>query len=56
LDLGLEPHLLTAETLQSMLAMVERFKDRVDPQAFLATVNWRNATNYLPTSGSPLPK
>ena len=42
--------------LQSMLAMVERFKDRVDPKAFLATVNWRNATNYLPTSGSPLPK
>ena len=21
-----------------------------------ATVNWRKATNYLPTSGSPLPK
>jgi UDP-sulfoquinovose synthase len=56
LDLGLQPHLLTKETLQSMLAMVERFKDRVDPKAFGATVNWRNATNYLPTSGSPLPK
>ena len=56
LDLGLAPHLLTAETLQSMLAMVERFKDRVDPKAFEATVNWRNATNYLPTSGSPLPR
>ena len=55
LDLGLQPHLLTKETLQSMLSMVERFKDRVDPKAFLATVNWRHATNYLPTSGSPLP-
>jgi UDP-sulfoquinovose synthase len=56
LDLGLQPHLLNKETLQSMLSMVERFKDRVDPKAFTATVNWRNATNYLPTSGSPLPK
>jgi UDP-sulfoquinovose synthase len=55
LDLGLQPHLLNKETLQSMLSMVERFKDRVDPKAFLATVNWRHATNYLPTSGSPLP-
>jgi UDP-sulfoquinovose synthase len=54
LDLGLEPHLLGKETLQSMLAMVERFKDRVDPKAFTATVNWRRASNYLPTSGSPL--
>jgi UDP-sulfoquinovose synthase len=56
LDLGLHPHLLNKETLQSMLAMVERFKDRVDANAFTATVNWRHATNYLPTSGSPLPK
>lgn len=56
LDLGLQPHLLTKATLQSMLAMVERFKDRVDPNAFTATVNWRHSTNYLPTSGSPLPR
>ena len=56
LDLGLKPHLLSKETLQSMLAMVERFKDRIDPKAFLATVNWRHASNYLPTSGSPLPQ
>ncbi len=47
LDLGLLPHLLTEETLQSLLAMVERFKDRVDPKAFLPTVNWRH-TDELP--------
>ncbi len=56
MDLGLQPHLLNETTLKSMLAMVERHKDRVDPKAFTATVNWRHATNYLPTSGTKLPR
>ena len=56
LDLGLVPHLLTKETLQSMLAMVERFKDRVDANAFKATVNWRHATNSPPDVGFAAPE
>jgi UDP-sulfoquinovose synthase len=56
LDLGLQPHLLNKDTLEKMLAMTEKYAHRIDPAAFKATVNWRNTTNYLPTSGSPLPR
>ena len=55
-DLGLQPHLLNKDTLEKMLAMTEKYAHRIDPAAFKATVNWRNTTNYLPTSGSPLPR
>lgn len=55
LDLGLKPHLMNAETLRNIMSIIEEHKDRVDPRAFEATVNWRKPTNYLPTSGTYLP-
>jgi UDP-sulfoquinovose synthase len=52
LDLGLVPHLLTEQTIQSLLAVVERHRDRVDPEAILPTVNWRRTESQLHTAGS----
>jgi UDP-sulfoquinovose synthase len=52
LDLGLVPHLLTEQTIQSLLEVVERYRDRVDPEAILPTVNWRRTESQLQTAGS----
>jgi UDP-sulfoquinovose synthase len=52
LDLGLVPHLLQAATLRSMLAVVDRFRDRVDAEAILPTVDWRRTQSTLPTAGT----
>ena len=51
LDLGLVPHLLTASTVRSLLAVCEKFKSRVDPEAILPTVNWRETSSSLTTAG-----
>ncbi len=53
LDLGLVPHLLTQHTLESLLNVVERHRDRVDPAAIRPTVNWRATASRLPTAGAP---
>ena len=52
LDLGLVPHLLEEPTLKAMLAMVERYRDRVQPDAINPTVQWRKTASTLPTSSS----
>ena len=52
LDLGLVPHLLNGRTLSSLLAVVDRHRDRVDPAAIQPTVEWRQTASELPTSGS----
>ena len=52
LDLGLVPHLLDTRTLSSLLAVVERHRDRVEPAAIGPTVSWRRTSSPLPTSGS----
>jgi UDP-sulfoquinovose synthase len=52
LDLGLVPHLLTEQTIQSLLAVVERYRDRVDAEAILPKVNWRRTESQLHTAGS----
>jgi len=51
LDLGLVPHLLGPATLRSMLAVVDHHRDRVDPEAIRATVDWRRTQSTLPTAG-----
>jgi UDP-sulfoquinovose synthase len=51
LDLGLVPHLLNSRTLSSLLAVVDRHRDRVDPAAIQPTVEWRRTASVLPTSG-----
>jgi UDP-sulfoquinovose synthase len=53
LDLGLVPHLLAAGTIHSMLAVADRYRDRVQPEAINPTVQWRTTASTLPTAGSP---
>jgi UDP-sulfoquinovose synthase len=41
LDLGLRPHLLSAELVESMFSVIARFKDRVNPDHILPRDRWR---------------
>ena len=50
LDLGLVPHLLEPSTIRSLLAVVDRHRDRVDPEAIRPTVQWRSTSSSLRTS------
>ncbi|MGO9028611.1 MAG: NAD-dependent epimerase/dehydratase family protein [Acidimicrobiales bacterium] len=50
LDLGLHPHLLTKGVVQSILSVVERYKDNVDPNAILPTVEWSSTANGVVTA------
>jgi UDP-sulfoquinovose synthase len=54
LDLGLVPHLLEASTIRSMLAVVDRHRERVDLDAIAPTVDWRRTQSTLPTAGAPV--
>jgi UDP-sulfoquinovose synthase len=51
LDLGLVPHLLSGSTISSLLAVADRHRDRVDPAAIEATVQWRKTASSLATAG-----
>ncbi|MHB8318732.1 MAG: NAD-dependent epimerase/dehydratase family protein [Acidimicrobiales bacterium] len=51
LDLGLVPHLLDQGMLSSLLAVADRHRDRVDPDAIRATVEWKRTASWLPTAG-----
>jgi UDP-sulfoquinovose synthase len=50
LDLGLVPHLLSAGTIHSLLAVADRYRDRVQPEAINPTVQWRTTASTLPTA------
>jgi UDP-sulfoquinovose synthase len=50
LDLGLVPHLLEPSTIRSLLAVVDRHRDRVDPEAIRPTVQWRSTSSTLRAS------
>jgi UDP-sulfoquinovose synthase len=50
LDLGLVPHLLDSSTLRDMLATADAHRDRIDPAAIAATVEWRRTSSSLPTA------
>ncbi len=50
LDLGLLPHLLEASTIRSLLAVVDRHRDRVDVDAIGPTVDWRRTASALRTT------
>jgi len=52
LDLGLEPHLLTADVILGMLELVERHMDRVDIAAIAPTVQWRSRASVLKTANA----
>jgi UDP-sulfoquinovose synthase len=46
LDLGLEPHLLGEELVQSMLRTIDRYRDRVLPSAIPPHTTWRPAPEH----------
>jgi UDP-sulfoquinovose synthase len=50
LDLGLVPHLLEPATIRSLLAVVDRHRDRVDTTAIRPTVEWRRTASSLRSS------
>ena len=50
-ELGLQPHLLSDTLMESLFAIAERYKDRVDPAAMRPTVNWRATAS--PMRGQP---
>ncbi len=41
LDLGLEPHLLSETLIESMFAVIERYRDRVIPDHIMPATRWR---------------
>jgi UDP-sulfoquinovose synthase len=45
--LGLEPNLLTDETLRSLIGICRENIDRADPSAILPTVDWRSIHNAI---------
>ena len=52
LDLGLEPHLLTADVILGMMELIERHKDRVEVEAIAPTVQWRSRASILKTANA----
>jgi UDP-sulfoquinovose synthase len=46
-DLGLQPHLLSDTLIDSMFAIAEQYKDRVNPEAVRPTVQWRSTASEL---------
>jgi UDP-sulfoquinovose synthase len=54
LDLGLVPHLLGPATIRSLLAVVDRHRQRVDLAAIDPTVKWRMTSSTLPTAAGPV--
>jgi UDP-sulfoquinovose synthase len=50
LDLGLLPHLMEPSTIRTLLATVDRYRDRVDMDAIGPTVDWRRTSSTLKTS------
>ena len=52
LDLGLVPHLLTDDSIQRLLSLAGRYRDRVDIRAISPTVSWRRTSSKLLTSNN----
>jgi UDP-sulfoquinovose synthase len=53
-ELGLKPTLLSTTLIDHLFDVVERYKDRVDLQAILPTVDWRATSNALPKTAAEL--
>ena len=52
--LGLKPTLLSTTLIDHLLAVVERYKDRVDEAAIMPTVRWDATASELPKTTSGL--
>jgi len=48
IELGLQPHLLEETLIDSLFDIVKRYRDRVDTQALLPTVRWRETNQRVP--------
>jgi UDP-sulfoquinovose synthase len=58
LDLGLEPHLLSDETIAHLLRTALRYRERIDLSCIPATVQWRPTsatTSSVPSNSRPSP-
>jgi UDP-sulfoquinovose synthase len=56
-DLGLEPHYLGAELVQSMLKTIERYRDRVIARAIAPRTRWKpGEIEVRPLAGAPAPE
>jgi UDP-sulfoquinovose synthase len=47
LDLGLQPHLLSETLITSLFGIADRYKHRVDPEALMPTVRWRETSSAI---------
>ncbi|MCL4369240.1 MAG: NAD-dependent dehydratase, partial [Actinobacteria bacterium] len=47
LDMGLAPHLLNETLIDSLFAVADRYKSRVNLHAIRPTVRWRSTSNEL---------
>ncbi|HCI79802.1 MAG TPA: NAD-dependent dehydratase, partial [Ktedonobacter sp.] len=56
IDLGLSPHLLNETILESLLKLAIRYRDRINTDLILPTVNWRSTTNDVATKAQPKPQ
>jgi len=50
-SLGLQPHLLSDETVANLLETAKKFKDRVNFEAIRPTVNWRSTHSDVSVAG-----
>ena len=44
-DLGLNPHLLSQQTIEEMLRLAMRYRDRIDRRMLMPRINWRSSHN-----------
>ncbi len=47
IELGLKPHLLTDDCIESLITLALENRDRVDPQIIEPTIDWRRTVNRL---------
>jgi UDP-sulfoquinovose synthase len=52
-DLGLVPHLLDADTIRGLAAIVEAQRDRIDLSVMVPTIDWRAASASSNSSTAP---
>lgn len=49
LDLGLQPHFLSEELVESMLSTIVRYKERIVPERILPRIQWRRPVEAEPS-------
>jgi UDP-sulfoquinovose synthase len=52
IDLGLQPHYLSENLLDSLLQIAVKYQDRIDSSLIMPRVNWRKTRNEKPVQGA----